>query len=80
MLIIAAAITTPYDCSSVETTATALRALGMRRRSSRNGRVGFPVAFSRSVGKTSGSCSAGGTMFERAFAVVLIAMAVCYIR
>ena len=53
-------MTTPNVCARAITTVTTLRTVGMRRRSSRSGRVGIARALSRSVGRTSGRCASGG--------------------
>ena len=59
VLIHAAAITTPNDCSSGLATVTTLRALEIRRSSSRSGRARLARSLRRSVGRTSGSASRG---------------------
>ncbi len=68
----AAAITTPNVCPTAITTVTTLRAVGMRRSSSRSGRVGMARALRWSVGRTSGSRSSGGTMVVRATVAVMV--------
>ena len=67
----AAAITTPNVCTMAITTVMTLRTVGMRRSSSRSGRVGMARALRRSVGRTSGSRSSGGTMVLRATVAVM---------
>ena len=79
VLIHAAAITTPNDCSSVRATATTLRELEMRRNSLRSGGRGLPRSLRRSVGRTSGSASAGGTIVRCAGGLAIWVMSSCYI-
>ena len=55
-------MTTPNVCTSAITTVITLRTVGMRRSSSRSGRTGIALALRRSVGRTSGSRSLGGTI------------------
>ena len=49
-------------CASTETTDTALRTLGMRRRCSRNEGVGLPSGRTRSVARAGASSSGPGTI------------------
>ena len=49
-------------CAHSATTDHALRRFGMRRSSARTSGTGLPFASSRSVGRTSGSSSGGGSM------------------
>ena len=74
VLIHAATITTPNDCGSVLATATTLRELEMRRSSLRSGGRGLPRSLRRSVGRTSGSASAGGTIVRCAGGLAICVM------
>jgi predicted ArsR family transcriptional regulator len=57
-----AAATTPNVCRRHATTVTALREFEMRRNDARTAGTGMPDCCSRSVGKTSGSSEASGSM------------------
>ena len=62
MLTTDAAMTTPNDWTKAPSVVSTLRAVGIRRSSSRHGRTSTPRTLRRSVGRTSGNADGVGTI------------------